>query len=37
MSQETILKVEDLKTYFPMRTGIFKAVDGVSFELKRGK
>ncbi|CDZ33779.1 Glutathione ABC transporter, ATP-binding protein GsiA [Neorhizobium galegae bv. officinalis] len=36
-SQDTILKVADLKTYFPMRTGIFKAVDGVSFELKRGK
>jgi peptide/nickel transport system ATP-binding protein len=37
MSDETILKVQDLKTYFPTRTGIFKAVDGVSFELKRGK
>ncbi|WP_255580617.1 ABC transporter ATP-binding protein [Caulobacter sp. D4A] len=37
MNNDTILKVEDLKTYFPLRTGIFKAVDGVSFELKRGK
>ncbi|WP_037088073.1 ABC transporter ATP-binding protein [Neorhizobium vignae] len=37
VSQNTILTVEDLKTYFPLRTGIFKAVDGVSFELKRGK
>jgi peptide/nickel transport system ATP-binding protein len=37
VSQDRILTVEDLKTYFPLRTGIFKAVDGVSFELKRGK
>jgi peptide/nickel transport system ATP-binding protein len=36
-SQDTILKVADLKTFFPMRTGIFKAVDGVSFELQRGR
>ncbi|MGK6317712.1 ABC transporter ATP-binding protein [Neorhizobium sp. DT-125] len=36
-SDDTILKVEDLKTWFPTRSGIFKAVDGVSFELKRGK
>ncbi len=34
---DTILKVENLKTYFQTRTGIFKAVDGVSFELKRGQ
>jgi peptide/nickel transport system ATP-binding protein len=37
MSNDTILKVDNLKTYFPTRTGLFKAVDGVSFELKRGK
>ncbi|MBW6426148.1 ABC transporter ATP-binding protein [Rhizobium sp. XQZ8] len=36
-NNDTILKVENLKTYFPTRIGIFKAVDGVSFELKRGK
>ncbi|WP_411034044.1 ABC transporter ATP-binding protein [Shinella sp. BYT-45] len=36
-SGDTILKVEDLRTYFPTRTGIFKAVDGVSFALKRGR
>ncbi|QYA08653.1 ABC transporter ATP-binding protein [Agrobacterium larrymoorei] len=36
-SEETILKVDNLKTYFPTRTGTFKAVDGVSFELKRGQ
>ena len=37
MTSDIILKVEDLKTYFPTRTGVFKAVDGVSFELKRGQ
>ncbi|MDW5315870.1 ABC transporter ATP-binding protein [Rhizobium sp. PL01] len=37
MTNDTILKVDDLKTYFPTRTGLFKAVDGVSFELQRGK
>ena len=36
-SDDTILKVDNLKTYFPTRTGIFRAVDGVSFELKRGQ
>ncbi|MFL4996642.1 MAG: ATP-binding cassette domain-containing protein, partial [Microvirga sp.] len=36
-TSDTILEVKDLKTVFPTRTGIFKAVDGVSFELKRGK
>ncbi len=37
MTNDTILKVEDLRTYFKTRTGTFKAVDGVSFELKRGQ
>jgi peptide/nickel transport system ATP-binding protein len=37
MTKDTILEVRDLKTVFPTRTGLFKAVDGVSFELKRGK
>ncbi|OBZ97504.1 ABC transporter ATP-binding protein (plasmid) [Pararhizobium polonicum] len=36
-SNQTILKVDNLKTYFTTRTGPFKAVDDVSFELKRGK
>ncbi len=36
-SAETILKVENLKTYFPTRKGMFRAVDDVSFEVKRGK
>ena len=42
--QNIILKVEDLKKYFPIRRGFFqsirgwiKAVDGVSFEIERGK
>jgi peptide/nickel transport system ATP-binding protein len=37
MTKDTILEVRDLRTVFPTRTGIFKAVDGVSFELKRGQ
>ncbi|MGB9623640.1 MAG: ATP-binding cassette domain-containing protein, partial [Phycisphaerae bacterium] len=39
-----LLKVDDLKTYFPVRRGVFarirdfvRAVDGVSFEVPRGK
>ncbi|SDO79276.1 ABC transporter ATP-binding protein [Clostridium gasigenes] len=41
---ETILKVEGLKKYFPIKGGIFqrtignvKAVDGVSFEINKGE
>lgn len=41
---ETILKVENLKKYFPIKGGVFqkvignvKAVDDVSFELKKGE
>jgi peptide/nickel transport system ATP-binding protein len=30
----TVLDVEDLRTYFYLRHGILKAVDGVSFQLK---
>jgi len=37
MTKDTILEVRDLRTVFPTRTGLFKAVDGVSFDLKRGK
>jgi len=39
-----LLKVEDLKTWFPIRKGLLrrtagfiKAVDGVSFGIKRGQ
>jgi peptide/nickel transport system ATP-binding protein len=34
---ETILSVRDLKTYFDTDEGTVRAVDGVSFELKRGE
>jgi len=41
---EPILEVEDLKVYFPIRRGVFrrtvgwlKAVDGVSFFIKKGE
>jgi oligopeptide transport system ATP-binding protein len=44
MDKKVLLKVVDLKKYFPMDTGIFsktksylKAVDGVSFEIRRGE
>ncbi len=34
---QTILEVSDLVTHFPVRSGMVKAVDGVSFTLQRGK
>ena len=44
MEQDNILEVRDLKVYFPIKKGVFsrtvgyvKAVDGVSFDLKRGE
>ena len=37
MSSETVLEVRDLVTYFFLRRGVVKAVDGVSFDLKRGE
>ena len=43
LEQDTLLEVSDLKMHFPIRRGVFrrvvghvKAVDGVSFEVKRG-
>lgn len=44
-AEDSILKVQELRTWFPIERGIFikhqeaivKAVDGVSFELKRGE
>ena len=44
LSQRTILKVQDLKTYFPINNNFFgkpkrwlRAVDGVSFEVFEGE
>jgi peptide/nickel transport system ATP-binding protein len=36
-SEETTLSVRDLKTYFYTKAGVAKAVDGVSFDVKRGE
>lgn len=43
MADETILKVENLKVYFPVSNGFMKkksyvkAVDGIDFEIKKGE
>ena len=37
ISKDNILEVQDLKTYFYTSRGVVKAVDGVSFELKKGE
>ena len=37
MTDEVILQVKDLKTYFHVDEGIVKAVDGVSFNLRKGE
>jgi len=34
---ETVLTVENLRTYFTTRWGTVKAVDGISFDLRRGE
>ncbi len=34
---ENLLAIEDLKTYFYTPSGVVKAVDGVSFSLKKGE
>jgi peptide/nickel transport system ATP-binding protein len=36
-SDEVLLKVDDLRTWFRTPRGVVHAVDGVSFELERGK
>ena len=35
--ESTLLRVEGLKTYFFQRSGVLKAVDGVSFTVKKGE
>jgi oligopeptide/dipeptide ABC transporter ATP-binding protein len=35
--EETLLNIEGLKTYFFTEAGVVKAVDGVSFDLKKGE
>ena len=37
LKDEIVLEVEDLRTHFQTRWGIVKAVDGVSFKLRRGE
>ena len=37
VNSDAILKVEDLQTHFFTRTGVVKAVDGISFDLHRGE
>lgn len=34
---DTLLQVEDLKTYFFTEAGVVKAVDGVNFEVRKGE
>lgn len=37
MQEDPVLKVEDLKTHFFTRSGVVKAVDGISFQVARGE
>jgi peptide/nickel transport system ATP-binding protein len=37
MSDESILRVENLKTQFRTERGVVKAVDDISFTLHRGE
>ena len=37
INTETVLTVEDLRTYFTTRWGTVKAVDGISFDLRKGE
>jgi oligopeptide/dipeptide ABC transporter ATP-binding protein len=37
IGSEIVLQVEDLRTYFRTRWGEVKAVDGISFDLRRGE
>ena len=35
--RDVVLRVNDLRTYFQTRWGTVKAVDGISFDLRRGE
>ena len=35
--KDVLLDVKDLKTYFKLASGTARAVDGVSFQLRRGE
>ena len=35
--REVVLKLDDLRTYFTTRWGTVRAVDGISFDLRRGE
>ena len=37
ITSDPVIKVEDLRTHFQTKWGTVKAVDGVSFEVKRGE
>jgi len=37
LKTETIVSVEDLKTYFYTEDGVVPAIDGVSFEIRKGE
>ena len=37
ISGERVLTVENLQTHFPTRSGLLRAVDGVSFSVDRGR
>ncbi len=37
MPESPILRVEDLKAYFFLKEGVLKAVDGISFEVRKGE
>ena len=34
---EAVLTVDNLKTYFRVKEGLAKAVDGISFQIHRGE
>lgn len=36
MAENPIVIVENLKKYYPVKAGVLKAVDGVSFQIKKG-